>query len=483
MSPKTMNLKTKLATSPTLPHLLTDEAGQMLPVIAFMMVAILAMTGFSVDLGRALYTHRQLQTSTDAAAMAGAQLLPSSGAVVAAAQYSALPGSLNAQPNLGNVTMVSGYPAIKCLATLTSQGQACVAPGNGNAIAVKQQVTIPLFFMRVIGKSSLTLIASATASMQGSVSSPYNVVIVVDSTGSMNNADSGSNCHSSRITCALAGVQVLLQNLSPCGSSQTSCGTVDTYGNVTNAVDRVSLYTFPAVSSAADAQSELDCSGNRPSISAYTYPALPLYQIVGFSSDYRSSDSNKALTSGSSLVRAAGGKANCAGMQAIGGAGTYYAGVIYAAQAALVAQAGANPGTKNILILLSDGDASAPTKKMPGALTTGNGTYPSTINQCQQAVTAAQAATAAGTRVYTVAYGANDSGCGTDVSGNQPGITPCQTMEQIASVPQNFFSDAITQNGSSPCISAAQPTSSLNQIFVKIAGTMTVGRLISDNTP
>ena len=36
---------------------------------------------------------------------------------------------------------------------------------------------------------------------------------------------------------------------------------------------------------------------------------------------------------------------------------------------------------------------------------TSNGTYPSWVNECLQQVTAAQAATSAGTLVYTVAYG------------------------------------------------------------------------------
>jgi hypothetical protein len=35
-------------------RLLPDEHGQMLPVIAFMLIALLAMAGFTIDLGRAL---------------------------------------------------------------------------------------------------------------------------------------------------------------------------------------------------------------------------------------------------------------------------------------------------------------------------------------------------------------------------------------------------------------------------------------------
>ncbi|WP_263382798.1 Tad domain-containing protein [Granulicella arctica] len=454
---------------------LDDERGQMLPVMALMMVILLGMAGFTMDLGRALYNQRALQASTDAAAMAGAQNLPASTAVSTANQYSAVTGYLNAHQNLPNVTMVSGYPRIECLSSLMAQGMACSAPGNGNAMMVRQQIVMPLLLMPVLGFKTMTLTATATASMNGSTPSPYNVVIVVDSTASMNSLDSDSNCNSTRLACAMAGVQVLLQNLSPCGTGLTTCGAA-TNGNVSNAVDTVSLYTFPAVASVSQAQLDFDCSTTSPQIAPYQYPVLPVYQIVGFSSDYRTSSSASSLAGGSNLVKSVGGKANCTGLEAVGGEGTYYAGVIYAAQAALVAQALSNPGTKNILILLSDGDASAPASAMPGASTT-SGVYPSTRNQCHQAITAAAAATAAGTRVYAIAYGATDTGCATDTLY----ITPCQTMQQIASAPQDFYSDYTAKGASSSCVSASSPVSSLNQIFTQIAGGLTVGRLIPNN--
>ncbi len=124
-------------------------------------------------------------------------------------------------------------------------------------------------------------------------------------------------------------------------------------------------------------------------------------------------------------------------MQSPGGEGTYYAGAIYAAQASLVAAKAANPGSQNVMIILSDGDSNASKAQLAGSASTTSGVYPSTKNQCHQAVTAAQAATAAGTMVYTVAYGADSSGCSTD----SPSISPCQTMQQMASDSAKFFSD------------------------------------------
>ena len=57
---------------------------------------------------------------------------------------------------------------------------------------------------------------------------------------------------------------------------------------------------------------------------------------------------------------------------------------------------------------------------LPGASTT-SGVYPSTKQQCHQAITAAQWAAqqgVGGTRVYAVAYGATSSGCTTDTKPN-----------------------------------------------------------------
>ena len=162
---------------------------------------------------------------------------------------------------------------------------------------------------------------------------------------------------------------------------------------------------------------------------------LPLRAPLGYGlrCDYRSSDIATSLLSTSNLVAAANGKSSCTGLQAVGGEGTYYPQVIYAAQAALVTAEASNPSSQNVLIILGDGDASS--THLPGASTT-SGTYPSTINQCHQAITAAHAATTAGTRVYSVAYGSPNSGCSTDTS---PSITACQTMEQMASAAQDLL--------------------------------------------
>jgi len=449
-----------------------NQRGQVLVLMAVSLVVLIGFAGVVIDVGRLYYGHAELQASTNAAALAGAQSLPDTTAASAATAFSGVSGSWNSQPNLPNVAIVS--VSTPCLATLTGEGVSCVPPANANAIVVKQQVTVAPTFMRLFGVSSVTLAATATAAMRGSARTPYNVAIVMDTTGSMDGA---------RLRNAMNGAQVLLQSLSPCLASALSCGPVTPNtsgggGNVANPGDRVALYAYPPVT-AASAANDYNCPPlNQPTTAAYAtpFPSTSTYRIVNFSSDYRTSDAAASLNSDSDLVGAVGATTSTGCLQAKGGYGTYFAQAIHLAQADL--RSTALPNVQNVIIVLSDGDANATNTKtkseMPGASTT-SGTYVSTLNECQQAIAEAQAATAAGTRVYTVAYGASNSGCSTDVS---PPISPCATLQQMASNASTFFKD-----NSSSCSSGARPTTDLNTIFTEIAGDLTVSRLIPNGTP
>jgi hypothetical protein len=212
------------------------------------------------------------------------------------------------------------------------------------------------------------------------------------------------------------------------------------------------------------------------------------YQVLGFMSDYKSSDTTRTLNTSSALVKAAGAVPGCGGLAPpnyTGDYGTYYAGALYEAQAALVAAQAANPGSQNALIILSDGDSTAPKTNGPFNVyysnATSNGLYPSWIGQCGQAVVAAKAATAAGTRVYSVAYGSPSVGCLSDTAaGSYPNISPCNTMASMASAPQYFYSD-YKQSGSLSTCTSSQPVTSLSGIFSAIAADLSTPRLIPDS--
>jgi hypothetical protein len=288
----------------------------------------------------------------------------------------------------------------------------------------------------------------------------------------------------------------MLGLLAPCSAStSSSTATCVPY-------DQVSLFTFPTIQ-ANTVANDTDCStGTSPTIIPYTTPAkgatwsaptgtAGTYQLTPYVSNWTSSNQiGGALSSASALVNGVGGPTGtCAGMDSVGGDGTYYAGAIYAAQSSLVAAKAAAPGSRNIMIILSDGDASAASGKMqnpPGTNVGHNGnTYPSLDDQCHQAITAAQYASNSGTTVYTIAYGASSSGCSTDTGALA--ITPCQAMAQMStgyvsiSDAPNFYSDATASQNKGQCTSASNPNLTLTGIFGNISAQLTRPRLIPNN--
>ncbi|HEY6445285.1 MAG TPA: pilus assembly protein TadG-related protein [Acidobacteriaceae bacterium] len=293
-------------------------------------------------------------------------------------------------------------------------------------------------------------------------------------------------------------------------------------------------YTFPAV----------------PIGSSATYSpggGVPTYEIVGFSNDYRTSDRATTLNSSSNLVKATGFVSGCGGLAPSnfdGNYGTYYAGALYAAQAALVAEQQVN-GYPSVMIILGDGNNNGPgdtasydnqspsvsnssktaeltsTYKSSTELTytpntgaytypsgwiqggSSNGRYPSWVATCSQAVVAATAIktyTPRSTAVYTVAYGSpstsSSSNCGYDrtSTANYEDITPCQTMQWMATggspgnssaTPSNYFySDYTVQGGDPACQanSSNNSVTSLVQIFHSITSSLTHVRLIPNST-
>ena len=529
-----------------------SDRGQVLPVVAVMLTLFLGVTGFAVDLGRVMLTKSELQAATDAAAMAGAQALPNSTAVTQAATYSGVAGAHNVSANLPPVTRVSGYPLAKCLKTLLAQGQACLSPAGANAVQVKEQTVLPMTFASFVGYKSMTIQASATAASRGGAPTPYNVAIILDTTASMNIVD--SDCGATQIACALSGIRTFLANLNPCAASVGTCTTSG--GVAQNAVDQVALFTFPNQSVASIG---VDSSCTQPipgpinnygfytlapygnlttpygtttpwayvaAATAWSFPSqtatsyapmsvpsiingqniMTTYQITGFLSDYRASSTATSLNTNSTLVKAVGGTPGCGGIlppnyEAV--YDTYYAGVFYAAKAALLAQQSANPGTQNVIIFLSDGDANAPVNnnsyaQLPGGSSFNytvlpsagsSGLYPSSVDECGQAVKAAADAAALGIHVYSIAYGSEATGCSTDtVSGyysngtSYKSASPCNTMASIASAPQYFYSDTYNVANANPAnCAASQPVQSLSAIFTSIAADLTTARLIPDS--
>jgi hypothetical protein len=500
-----------------LTRLLREETGQTLVFVLLCLTGAIGLAGISMDMGHGFYAYEELKASTNAAAMAGAQGLPNTTTATSnVSAYSAASGDHNYTPVLTNATTSVSF---KCLSSLTNLGILCLTTsgttGGYNAVQVKQSAQVQTWFAKMFGISSFNINATATAAKAGGANTPWNIAIILDTTGSMASKDSGTQCSGTQISCALLGVQALLKDLSPCPLNVTCSSS-------TTPVDSVSLYVFPPVlaTTASKDYGNGSCPTSAPTHEWYTVPTLPAawtYQIVTYSNDYRTSDASTSLDTSSDIVIAAGG-AGCTGITAPGGAGTYYAQVIYQAQSDLVAQQKLYPGSQNAMIILSDGDAtstvtytsskdtaiSTSSDLQPSATNSLNGvafnnpnsyTYPSAVGECGQAVQAAQTAATGpnsngdpGTVVYTVGYGSETSGCTTDskYSGSYtagwsswgPGDSPCQALAAMASSAANFYSD--DGNG---CASTNQTNfTQLTQIFQAIAQGLTVPRLVPNGT-
>lgn len=528
--------------------LFSDQRGQVLPWVAAGLVALLGLGGLSVDLGNAYVARADLQNYANAAALAAAgnvyNTSSTSGATTYANDYSGSGTNENANPGLSGVTTSI---TTMCLNMLMPGGASCTSTSPANAVKVTESISVPTYFMRLFGKTSISLSAVSMASMQG-MAQPWNVAIIVDATSSMGDAPPSGSCsgYSTEFACALAGIETLLQNVNPCGGV-SSCTTA-------TAKFRVALFSFPNVytGTASSGKNPVSydwtCAGT-PTHELYTFPDATLkttspevyktaltsytpltyssvdstYEVTptsgsypsedgdanGFVSDYWSGSSSNYLNSSSSIVEETAG--GC--MKNPGGESTYYGGVIYAAQAALAAEQNTYSGSKNAIIILSDGQANADSSKFASGSpspsadglsyisspTTTTGYYPSSVNECQQAIMAAQAAQAAGTTVYSVAFDSESDGCAVSGSGvtvtdtslvaaatsgntalSLSTLTPCIVMKNMASPASgnNSYFYADTSSSSSGCTDTAHTVSTIGEIFDAISASFTTPRLL-----
>ncbi len=541
-----------------------NEEGQILPWMVFMMVLFVGFAGLTLDLGHAFVCYRELQASTDAAALAGAQNMGTSGATLtsvtnAVNNYSSLPtsksfaGGLNANPNLSNAVMTLNF---SCSTILTNKGIACISlpglssPASANSLQVIQTAAVPTFFIKALtvfgvkAAGSINLSTVATASMLGAKSAEYNIAMIIDTTPSMGAQDNDAECtgaktsngHITQISCAMYAAQQMLAGLTPCSGSASSC-------TASTGFDTVALFTFPNMT-IGTASNDTNGNCNLPTINPYTaftpasitdvqnsgytdYTPVTVttghgnhqtktttdmtYQIttgstgstssstttldqLGFLDNYLTGNQPgpNATVNGNSPLGVAVGAGNCAGLQIPNDTlATYYAAAIYQAGAALAAASLANPGSKNAIILLTDGDANNATFQNTNVpvinqFSTSSGIYPSTIDNCAQGVAAAKwVSIHDNTAVYTVAFGSPSYGCETDTSG----ITPCQAMQHMAysaggiATPANFYSDASSSVNKGACISTVNNNKnlSLSGIFNAIRTQFTKARLIPNS--
>jgi Flp pilus assembly protein TadG len=178
-----------------------SEHGQTIALLAVFLTTLLGIAAIAIDVGSWYQDRRHLQNDADAAALAGASYLPA-GTAASAASASFAKNKLNGE------TVAVAFP-------------------TADTVKVTVNYVAPAFFAKVLGRSSATIQATATAQIQGSGTvghhvSPYAVLRTVYNNG--------------------AGTQLFTCN----GSGATSnCGTVDlpTAANTTGGSCSGSVYT------------------------------------------------------------------------------------------------------------------------------------------------------------------------------------------------------------------------------------------------
>ena len=211
-----------------------DKRGDIAVIAGFATASLVGMSALVVDGGNVINAQRMLQASSDAAALAAAQDIGSATAnpITTARQYSAVAGNKNARAGL-TATMASGYPMLKCFTSNGMSAVMCSGSPSANGIVVKQQATVSTYLGAVLGIGSINISATAAAGARGGKSQPVDVMIVLDTTQSMDSSD--SSCAGATTQCALAGVRSLLSGFWP-------------------TVDDVALMVFPGLTNTSQAQ-------------------------------------------------------------------------------------------------------------------------------------------------------------------------------------------------------------------------------------
>ena len=373
--------------SPRYPDRMRDERGQAVVLTVVFLLVLLGMAALVIDLGFLYWNQRNLQSSADAAALAGAMQLPdASSSLAVAKQYGTGAVARNHDSRISNV---SETVTTKCLSSI---------PGCNpvNAVQVDESADVSTFFMQLFGLHQATVHVRATACSPCGIK-PLDVMLVLDRTGSMCQDSSGRTDPScTDLNNAKDGIRTFLGFLDP-------------------KVDWVGLAVLPPAKNVSSRCNTPDQADYNSTTSAYT--------IASLSQDYKLTSGT--LNSASNLISTL----NC-----VKGAGsTSYSNAIEAAQAELNLHGRAD--VQDVIVFLSD-----------GAANTGPSYYPTSspyrMQPCHQGVTSSGISKARGTIVYSIGYALDDAtgGC-TAYTGaaEKPAITVYDALQGIASGTSNFY--------------------------------------------
>jgi hypothetical protein len=366
---------------------LRDEQGQTLILFVMFLVILLGFCALVLDVGHAYLAQRRLQSSVDAAALAGADSLPNLAAANASANQYGQGGS-NTPFGVDGVQMAV---SMKCLPGI---------PGctTANSVTVKETGSIKTYFAGLFGIPTFNVTAQATACSPCGTK-PLDIMLLLDRTGSMCQAPDGS---------------------ASCADLDAAKGAMNSFLKLMDpALDHVGLAVLPPAPSATST-----CSPTIGVISATVnkkttnyVSATDPYVLVPLSNDY---SIKGVLNASSQLVS----KINCVAGQG----STSYANALEMAQAELVQDG--RPNVQKVIVFMSDGAANT------GPIDYDNSS-PYRATPCHQGISSAATIKAAGTLIYSIGFGVDDKAgntCNAATGGTeQPAIDAKDALTEIAS--------------------------------------------------
>ena len=383
-----------------------DQRGAVAVTVALLMVVLIGSAATVLDLARLRHERHMIQAAVDLGSLAGASFLPvNSPSTASAAESMARSIAVKNHPALGSGGLVIEFGCVVTTTVIAGTNVGC-GPATGtwaggwiergdkafhlcnpyggdfcNSIQLSAAGTVQYWFAPIMGfnqGSTGALRATACRGNCGQISSPLDVVFVLDRTGSMSDADV-RNVKDAIVDTSVAEDSVL-----------------EFYDPAAVWIGLVALpYQSPTNPCAVDLRQD--------------YPApVPAnqskWQIAGLSNDYRLS--NGTINTSSTLVQRLQcmqrAPSNALSYPPANGAGqhTNHGDPIAAAQYLLSTEGRAD--ADNVIVFFADGQANQPT---------------STGHPCQYANDAATSAKLADTAIFSLGYGVDDTRCVNDSSG------------------------------------------------------------------
>ena len=343
------------------------ERGQILPLVVVMLVALLGIAAFAIDVGYAYYAKRQLQSATDAAALAGAQDLPNgSTAIATAASYAAA-------NTPGNLSSFNFTYQVKCTNTAVI-ATGCNAAVNPNQLTVSGTAVTNTWFASLFGISHFDVTTHANA-CSPCASTPVDIVLAVDRTGSMcSPTGPGGEC--TDLDNAKDGIRTLLGMMNPPAA-------------------QIGMVAFPPVQTTATSP----CAAPYNSLGGNGYDGYDAatrgYVTDTIASDYKLSG---ALNPASGLYQHTVDGDNTSCIEA--GGNTSYSEALRQARAELTAHG--RPNVPDYIIFLTDGEANIGSVYGPStAYPQGNA---DDQQPCHTAINLANTYKAQGVTIYSIGY-------------------------------------------------------------------------------